>query len=504
MAHRIRRLTQTAFLLLGLCVFSGVPGDRKVAAFYHAFHVFPSLASLTWFMLPPWGLASLAVAGAVLLAALLFGRLYCGWLCPAGFLQELAAGLGRRLGLEGRTAGGWTMARLFVLVLCLGFLAHRSSTYMVFDHFSALGRVFGLPHALLAGGPFGANFGLGLAFLAVLFIVPLRWPRWFCGALCPSGTLFMLLRALAPGKVRRGLCGTDCGRCAEVCPALCVSRGGIDAKLCVDCLECTSICADGALAYSFHKPWRVLPPQNECGVPTLRRRELLASAGLSVAGWSGASWLRSGLLRIGPAAAVVPPGGKAHASFFERCVGCDTCVSVCPSRVLVPAGRELDLGALTKVRLDYKVSYCAYECNACLAVCPTGAISYFPLAAKKRIRIGKSRLIKKLCIPFEFGRDCGACQEQCPTGALTMEPHKSVYVPVQHEEYCIGCGACQFACPTRPRKAIVVDPVEVHAFASPPKRGSKIDCRACAAGKGGQACWRCRPDPSEESGGFPF
>jgi ferredoxin len=223
-----------------------------------------------------------------------------------------------------------------------------------------------------------------------------------------------------------------------------------------------------------------------------------------MAGWAAGAWVKKRLFGIGPAAAVVPPGGKAYATFLERCVACDTCVSVCPSQVLVPAGRGLGLPGLAKVKLDYGVSYCAYECNACLAVCPSGAISYFPLAAKKRIRIGESRLRKDLCIPYAFERDCGACQEQCPSGALTMEPFKSVYAPVQHEDYCIGCGACQFACPTRPRKAIVVDPVEDHSFASAPKRGSKIDCRTCAQGKGGQACWRCRPAEAEEDGGFPF
>jgi ferredoxin len=259
------------------------------------------------------------------------------------------------------------------------------------------------------------------------------------------------------------------------------------------------------MAFTFRWPWsRAAGSAEAAATDGLSRRDFLSAAGFSVAGWAAGLSAKKRLLGVGAAAAVVPPGGKAYAAFLERCVACDTCVSVCPSKVLVPAGRGLGLSGLTKVRLDYGVSYCAYECNACLSVCPSGAISYFPLAAKKRIRIGKSRLIKDICIPYAFERDCGACQEQCPSGALTMEPFKSVHAPVQHDDYCIGCGACQFACPTRPRKAIVVDPIEVHAFASPPKRGSKIDCRTCTAGNGGQACWRCRPAAVEEAGGFPF
>jgi ferredoxin-type protein NapF len=360
-------------------------------------------------------------------------------------------------------------------------LAHRSSAYLYFDHFSNLGRVYGLAR----GGAPGANFFLGLAFLFVLVVVPLRWPRWFCGALCPSGTLFMLLRRLAPGKVRDTGCAADCGRCAAVCPALCIKEGRIDSKLCVDCLECAAACSSGALRYSFQPPRRALTPVDAQCVPLLKRREVLAGLFSAAAGLGAAPWLRNIFSIVGTAAAVVPPGGKAYATFLERCMACDTCVSVCPTRVLVPAGGELGSAGLAKVKLDFAAGYCAYECNACLAVCPSGAISFFPLEAKKLIRIGRSRLIKKLCIPFEFERDCGACQEQCPTGAITMEPFRSTYAPRLHEERCIGCGACQFACPVRPLKAIVVDPVESHTFASAPR----------SAGRAGRGL---------EAGGFPF
>jgi len=504
LAQRIRLLTQTAFLGLSLCVFSGWATDRHVVAFYHGLHVFPTMASLPWFMLPPLGRFSLAVAALLFLVSLAAGRIYCSFLCPVGFLQELSRRLGRALGLSGRPTTGWTPVRCLILVMSLAFVALRSSAYLYFDHFSNLGRVYGLAHALRTGGPFEVNFFLGLVFLAVLVFPPLRWPRWFCGALCPSGTLFMLLQKIAPGKVRSHGCGGECRQCSSVCPARCISDGRIDGKLCINCLECVDACAKNAMAFTFRRPWATVPAEMAVAPGSaLSRRELLAAAGFSLAAVASAPWARKRLLGAGSAAAVIPPGGKAYETFLERCVACDTCVSVCPSRVLVPAGRELGLGGLAKIRLDYGVSYCAYECNACLAVCPSGAISYFPLEAKKRIRIGKSRLIKELCIPYAFERDCGACQEQCPTGAITMEPFRSVYAPVQHEDTCIGCGACQFACPTRPRKAIVVDALETHAFASAPRPASPHDCRDCAGRANGQACWRCRRG-SPEREPFPF
>ena len=424
MPSRVRLLCQSAFLALSLSVFFGLAADRRLIQAYHSLHLFPALSQPFWLALPP--LAGVTVL--LILLTVVFGRLYCSYLCPVGFLQDLSRGLGRRLGCAGGPAAGRAGPRFAVLGACLAFLVLKSSAYLYFDHFSSLGRVYGLAHAAAAGGPFGGNFCLGLLFLAVITLVPLRWPRWFCGALCPSGTLFMLLQSM--------------GRAA------------------------------GRLVRAKARPAEPAPgPGNRDRVPGLSRRGLLAAAGSFLAGGAAGFLFKRRWLRGGPARAVVPPGGKSGESFLERCSACDACVSVCPTKVLVPAGRELGLPGLAKARLDFGSGYCAYECNACLAVCPTGAISYFPLETKKRIRIGKSRLIKDLCIPFAFERDCGACQEQCPTGAIVMEPFRGVFAPVQRPDFCIGCGSCQFACPTRPRKAIVVDPEETHTFAEAPRGG---------------------------------
>ncbi|MFA6003631.1 MAG: 4Fe-4S dicluster domain-containing protein [Elusimicrobiota bacterium] len=420
MTVRIRLLSQALFLAFSLYVFFGGGVPRPAAAFYHALHVFPTLSALPWVMLPPGGVAALAVVAGLLLVTFLAGRLYCSYLCPVGFFQDLARRAARALGWGARPAPARIGLRLGVLAAAAAFMLLRSSAYNYLDHFSNLGRVYGLAHALHVGGPFGWDFALGLIFLLMIVLLPLRWPRWFCATLCPSGTLFMLIRKLAP----------------------------------------SGIWAAGAA-----------PRPEESDSGRMSRQELLGAAAGAVLGAGAAAGIKARLLKPVPDG-VIPPGGRAREQFYERCLACDACVAVCPTQVLVPAGMQGGLAGAGKARLDYDRSYCAYECNACLSVCPSGALSYFPVETKKLLRLGNAVLRRESCIPYCRQRDCGACQEVCPTGAIVMEPFRATFGPVLRPDYCIGCGACQFACPARPRKAIFVEPAPAQSFAFTPQGGS--------------------------------
>jgi formate hydrogenlyase subunit 6/NADH:ubiquinone oxidoreductase subunit I len=113
--------------------------------------------------------------------------------------------------------------------------------------------------------------------------------------------------------------------------------------------------------------------------------------------------------------------------------------------------------------MDYDSSFCNYECNACLKVCPTGAIKEYSLEEKKIIQIGFANLDKKKCIAYVQNKQCGICAEYCPTSAVYLVPYKkNLPAPVTDSEICIGCGACENACPARPEKAITVEGNPVH------------------------------------------
>ena len=116
--------------------------------------------------------------------------------------------------------------------------------------------------------------------------------------------------------------------------------------------------------------------------------------------------------------------------------------------------------------MDYKTSFCNFECTVCGEVCPSGAIGPLSVEKKKITQVGKTTFVKENCIVETEGTACGACSEHCPTKAVHMVPYKdNLKIPEVRNQYCVGCGACEFACPTKPYKAIYVEGNMVHQAA---------------------------------------
>ena len=428
----LRPLAQALFFACSLAVFFGLIQGRPWAALFRSIHLFPSLSQLGWVSLWPfWGVTLF-----FLLLPLFAGRLYCSWLCPAGFLQDSLTRLRRR-----QTNALTPFAfRVFLLFLCIGSLAFGYSAYELLDHFCNLGRLYGI-----ASAPFGLDTVLALLFSGCLAAALWR-PRWFCNTLCPTGALSAALQSRAAIRlsVSSSSC-TDCGLCRSLCPADCISGTSIDHLRCIHCFECWARCPKSA--------FRLRP-----GKPSHKgRAAFLKNAAGAVLGLALGPALAKKVLGKEPDA-VIPPGGKSAEVFLQRCASCLNCVPVCPTKVLTADRRG-------KIRLDFDRGYCDFNCDACLCACPTGAISRFPLEAKQRIKIGTSGIDRALCIPWSKGKDCAACAEVCPVGAVRLQSVKGVSAPVVDPEYCIGCGACQFACPVEPRKAVTVSPVRVHGVA---------------------------------------
>ncbi|MBF0200972.1 MAG: 4Fe-4S dicluster domain-containing protein [Desulfamplus sp.] len=170
---------------------------------------------------------------------------------------------------------------------------------------------------------------------------------------------------------------------------------------------------------------------------------------------------------------VSPPGSVSTARFSSTCTACQLCVSVCPSRVLVPGFLDYGISGIMQPRMDFRYGHCNYDCTDCLEICPSGAILPLSREEKQRVQVGVAKFILENCVVHTDNTNCGACSEHCPTKAVDMVPYldmpdRKLMIPKMNPDICVGCGGCEYACPTKPFKAIYVDGNPVHRAVEKP------------------------------------
>ncbi len=184
--------------------------------------------------------SAVVLLGLVLLLSVLFGPVFCGWVCPLGSLQEWVGKLGKKL--FRKRYNNFVPRKLdrvlryirFAVLLWVVFVTARSATLLFanVDPYNAL-FTFWFEEAALP-----AMIILGLTLAGSLFI-----ERPWCKYACPYGALLGLFNKIRIFKIRRtpSTC-ISCNRCTNVCPMnINVAGKEVVTDLqCISCLECTS------------------------------------------------------------------------------------------------------------------------------------------------------------------------------------------------------------------------------------------------------------------------
>lgn len=146
-----------------------------------------------------------------------------------------------------------------------------------------------------------------------------------------------------------------------------------------------------------------------------------------------------------------PPGGQDEAQFIARCLKCDRCSSICPTKVIGIAQVESGIVNARTPVLKFHIGDCIF-CGKCTEVCPTNAlVPYHTTEADFEgqsvkvpdIRIGLAEVRTDRCIAWNRGV-CAVCSKECPYGAITRDKNGH---PIVDEDKCNGCGICEYVCP---------------------------------------------------------
>jgi len=214
----------------------------------------------------------------VIVLTIVFGRAWCGWLCPLGTTLDLFAfKRGRKKTAE--VSDQWRAAKYVLLLtiliaalfgsLSLLFLDPISLTYRTFataawPAFNALlsraeAALYPVPFlqpvidaienlrgtVLPPGQPgYGAGLLAALIFAGVLALNAVR-RRFWCRYLCPLGALLGLASKLAVFRRRVSPACTSCARCARTCPTGTIDPAAnfaSDPAECTVCLDCVGVC----------------------------------------------------------------------------------------------------------------------------------------------------------------------------------------------------------------------------------------------------------------------
>lgn len=221
----------------------GVPPVDALCPFGGLESLYSVLASGEWLRrLAPSAMVLLIVLVAM---TLLFGRVFCGWICPLGTLGEWTSRAGTRLGIRKRELTVRTDAVLrwlkyLVLVVIIaatwkaGTLVWRGyDPWVAWMHLSA-----GWDGFLESPWSFFSLFVLVIGLS--LFI-----ERFWCRYLCPLGALLAPLQKSGLVKVRRS--DEDCIHC-HMCGPVCPVRLDPEARdversaECIACGRCVEVC----------------------------------------------------------------------------------------------------------------------------------------------------------------------------------------------------------------------------------------------------------------------
>ena len=191
------------------------------------------------------------VIGGILLAAAVFGRLICGWICPFGFIQDLLYkipvpgkfNLPRWMGI-----GPW-IALVGLVIIGPYFLGAGVKNLSFFCNVCPAGAMEASLPLQIFSGRIMRNAKWVVLFISLVLMIWTHRP--FCRIMCPLGAILSLGNRISFFKLRlKSTSCAMCKACQRACPADHLVTTDPNTGNCIRCLRCGNACPEKQIKFS--------------------------------------------------------------------------------------------------------------------------------------------------------------------------------------------------------------------------------------------------------------
>ncbi len=485
LSSKFRPLIQGISLIFFIYLFLKIvyPFQKTLAT--NVFYNFDPLISLIMLLSGTLFISALLYSAVTIILTVLFGRFFCGWLCPMGTIFDLAEYvIPVRKPRKPYGNGPYKNIKYYILLFLIIGSLFGLTVVMMFDPLVFLFRVLTVnvfPATVLGAnvildfirplatkmGAFNLSmmsfeqpvFSLSLLnlvlFITVIGLIAVE-RRFWCRNLCPLGALLAIFSRFSIRGRRVSSDCISCAKCARTCPMNAISDNyfGTSPRECIQCERCKEVCPVNAISFTTGRV------NDEFSFNPSRRGAILTGTGGIIAALGAGTILAT---KSTAGTLLRPPGAIPEKDFLDTCLRCGECMKGCPTHGLQPAKLEAGFEGVFTPVLAPRIGACEEQCNICGQVCPTGAIRNLSLEEKQYATIGNATIERNLCIAWEQGKVCLICDEVCPYDAvefkLVTDETGSSKRPFVIEEKCVGCGQCERGCPVNGPAAIHVTPI---------------------------------------------
>jgi len=191
----------------------------------------------------------------IAVASLLGGRLFCGWFCPMGFVEDILGRFpkARALSASQRFTGAdrWLkllkypalLLTIYAVLATVDYASGRPYPYVVRS--SSLFNLEAIGTGVALGA---AHYRIRLWMLGAVLVLSLLVTRFWCRYLCPLGAILGVFNWFSAVTIRRSR--EDLPHCAAY-PRDCIQHTAPGTVDCVMCGECVQGCPRKVLRWSL-------------------------------------------------------------------------------------------------------------------------------------------------------------------------------------------------------------------------------------------------------------